>query len=276
MVWGINDFDEAAKMPYALDLVRLATSALLATPDGKHSPDDICRAILTGYGTGLAHPRPIVLENDNAWLRDWIESVTQKRGEFWKKLNGKLSDANGKSDRPRQRLSKALRKALPDTTEKTKFNRRQAGVGSLGRPRWVAIGEWEGGPVVREAKALVPSAWDRVAKKKKLKSHARDLAFSRYHPKDPTLIFRNGIVVRRLAPHNRKLDLDGEEKRGVPLKLLETMGREIANIHSDSAKRVPAIQADLAGRKSGWLLEASSRAARAIEKDHKAWIGKRA
>src|SRR5260370_25955421 len=32
LVWGVNDFAEAAVMPYLLDLVRLATSALLA-PD---------------------------------------------------------------------------------------------------------------------------------------------------------------------------------------------------------------------------------------------------
>ncbi|MGL1576695.1 DUF2252 family protein, partial [Vibrio parahaemolyticus] len=31
LVWGINDFDEAFEMPYALDLLRLATSALLAS-----------------------------------------------------------------------------------------------------------------------------------------------------------------------------------------------------------------------------------------------------
>ena len=27
LIWGVNDFDEAAEMPYALDLVRLTTSA---------------------------------------------------------------------------------------------------------------------------------------------------------------------------------------------------------------------------------------------------------
>ena len=27
LVWGVNDFDEAAEMPFAIDLVRLATSA---------------------------------------------------------------------------------------------------------------------------------------------------------------------------------------------------------------------------------------------------------
>src|SRR5215467_14463268 len=30
LVWGVNDFDEAALLPYTLDLVRLATSAMLA------------------------------------------------------------------------------------------------------------------------------------------------------------------------------------------------------------------------------------------------------
>src|ERR1700752_1640440 len=29
LVWGVNDFDEAAEMPYVLDLIRLATSARL-------------------------------------------------------------------------------------------------------------------------------------------------------------------------------------------------------------------------------------------------------
>src|SRR5215510_12886692 len=31
LVWGVNDFDEAAKMPYVLDLVRLVTSIRLAS-----------------------------------------------------------------------------------------------------------------------------------------------------------------------------------------------------------------------------------------------------
>ena len=35
LIWGINDLDEAARMPYALDLVRLATSALLAAREKK-------------------------------------------------------------------------------------------------------------------------------------------------------------------------------------------------------------------------------------------------
>ena len=30
LVWGVNDFDEAAEMPYGIDLVRLATSVALS------------------------------------------------------------------------------------------------------------------------------------------------------------------------------------------------------------------------------------------------------
>src|SRR5262249_43345167 len=33
LVWGITDFDEAYSLPYTLDLLRLATSALLASTD---------------------------------------------------------------------------------------------------------------------------------------------------------------------------------------------------------------------------------------------------
>src|SRR5215217_9326402 len=31
LIWGVNDFDDAARMPYALDLVRLATSSVLGS-----------------------------------------------------------------------------------------------------------------------------------------------------------------------------------------------------------------------------------------------------
>src|ERR1700712_293865 len=49
LVWGNNDFDDAAVMPYPLDLVRLAASALLAGANGGPSADAIGSAILGGY-----------------------------------------------------------------------------------------------------------------------------------------------------------------------------------------------------------------------------------
>src|ERR1700736_2408674 len=56
LVWGINDFDEAYHLPYTNDLVRLATSALLAI-EGDHlglRPRPACAALLGGYRAGLA------------------------------------------------------------------------------------------------------------------------------------------------------------------------------------------------------------------------------
>ena len=35
LVWGVNDFDEVARMPYAADLVRLVTSAILAQSENR-------------------------------------------------------------------------------------------------------------------------------------------------------------------------------------------------------------------------------------------------
>src|SRR5712664_3250736 len=51
LVWGVNDFDEAAAVPYTNDLVRLAASALLAIEGGHLSlkAKDACAVILDGY-----------------------------------------------------------------------------------------------------------------------------------------------------------------------------------------------------------------------------------
>src|SRR3954449_3129651 len=62
LIWGVNDFDEAALMPYALDLVRLATSTLLAHGKQGAPADAISRAILSGYRRGLEDPCAIVLD----------------------------------------------------------------------------------------------------------------------------------------------------------------------------------------------------------------------
>jgi uncharacterized protein (DUF2252 family) len=61
LAWGVNDFDEAAEMPYAPDLVRLATSAMLV---GTASSAAACDALLEGYARGLRAPTPISLDRD--------------------------------------------------------------------------------------------------------------------------------------------------------------------------------------------------------------------
>jgi uncharacterized protein (DUF2252 family) len=58
IVWGVNDYDEAAEMPYILDPLRLATSAALATTPDQISLKAICSSVLDGYARGSKLRRP--------------------------------------------------------------------------------------------------------------------------------------------------------------------------------------------------------------------------
>ena len=78
LVWGVNDFDEAAVMPWPLDLLRLATSAHMAHDDpdaGDAATDAVATAIMDGYTKGLKRPRPIILDHDFAWLRQTVLEI---------------------------------------------------------------------------------------------------------------------------------------------------------------------------------------------------------
>src|SRR5215472_8199481 len=72
LVWGVNDVDEASRLPYTNDLVRLATSAALATRH-RHfriSPRAAAAEILDGYTASLEQGgRAIVLAERRRWLR---------------------------------------------------------------------------------------------------------------------------------------------------------------------------------------------------------------
>src|SRR5579864_1626737 len=90
LIWGINDFDEAAVLPYTIDLVRLATSAMLAIADGHLNlkPKDACSSILEGYIESLAgHGRPFVLEEEHVWLREIATGILRDPVHFWKKMD---------------------------------------------------------------------------------------------------------------------------------------------------------------------------------------------
>src|SRR5262245_30890981 len=89
LAWGINDFDEAARLPYANDLVRLATSAALAAEEAKLnlSAARACESILTGYRDGLENGgKPFVLAQRHAWIGIWLGKQADASDEFWKKM----------------------------------------------------------------------------------------------------------------------------------------------------------------------------------------------
>src|SRR5271154_6996931 len=71
LAWGINDFDEAYPLPYTNDLVRLATSVLVAI-DADHlciAAKAPCRAILDGYREGIeTGGRPFIIGEEHRWF----------------------------------------------------------------------------------------------------------------------------------------------------------------------------------------------------------------
>src|SRR5262249_34994641 len=147
------DFDEAAVIPYPYDLVRLAASARLA-PVVSSGRGRAAAAILEGYAAALAKPRPTLLDEKETWMRPLVACTDDDRRRFWKQVD------KYPSAKPPPALAMALRQNLPAGAKVLRFASRVRGGGSLGRPRFVVIASWRGGRIAREAKALVPSAWD--------------------------------------------------------------------------------------------------------------------
>jgi len=252
LVWGINDFDEAVRLPYTHDLVRLATSAALAFEQGRMTvrPRTAATAVLNGYVDALGmEGRPFVLAEHNRWLRDAVTSRLRDPGKYWKRLTAWPEAASVPSE-----VRSILRESLPEPNLPTVVLHRQAGLGSLGRPRFTAIADWRGGRVAREAKPLLASAWSWA-------HPSRKPAPTAYHPTverairspDPFLRVCGPWIVRRLAPYCSRIELsqmpgDGDEK-----KLLKAMGHELANIHLGGKRCLPAILDDLSRRGEKWL-----------------------
>lgn len=271
LVWGVNDFDEATEMPYAIDLVRLATSAALADEERSQHLDAICDAILEGYDRGLSRPRAVVLDRDHEWLRDIVEVKEKARDAFWEDLEE--LEADGK--RPRPRYVTALHASMPEPLLKVDIRPRQAGAGSLGRPRWVGKAQWRGAPVVREAKVLVPSAWNLPKDRGGFSVRWNEIATGRYRAPDPWFRLTDNIVVRRLSPNNRKIEAKKPKDRKVLLgeKMLRAMGRELSSIHLGSVDLSKEILDDLKKRQRDghWLKRAAEAAIGQVMKDFTLW-----
>src|SRR4029077_6028127 len=73
---------------------------------------------------------------------------------YWAKLHA-LPEV---TDEPPAGALKAIGRMMPESGLRCRISTRVAGLGSLGRQRYVAIAEWRAGGVAREAKALAPSA----------------------------------------------------------------------------------------------------------------------
>jgi hypothetical protein len=269
LAWGVNDFDEAFAMPYAIDLVRLATSALLVARHEKLrlSAEEICAALLAGYAETIAADggTPFVLEEEHPALRALATGEERDPVRFWEKL-----EATKTRKAPRA-VRKLLAKAMPEVKGRLRIAHRVAGLGSLGRPRYVALGACDGGMVAREAKAMLTSAYawaNGIAAKRYF---CGDLADAAIRSPDPFYRARKGWVLRRLAPHCTAIELSDFPKRRAHLVILKAMGRETANVHWASPDALAAVRRDLKRRGKHWLHEAASRTLAATLSEWRVW-----
>ena len=269
LIWGVNDFDEAAEMPYALDLVRLGVSAVLGCAHIR-SMWNMCDDILTGYQCGLSAPHPIVLDNEYTWLRDLTVASDKDRDGFWRKME-KLTKKKKKHTKPPPAYAKTLDAAMPEPNLKMAFGPRTAGLGSLGRPRWIALAEWRGGQIVREAKAVLPSAWTLAHKPRTETLYGGTLATARYLAPNPWYALDGNIVVRRLSPNSKKLEADKHPENLADSRLLELMGRDLAAVHLGLGNHRHAILNDIKSRKRNWLHSAVDRMTEFVRDEQKQW-----
>lgn len=275
LVWGVNDFDEASLFPYTMDLVRLATSALLAAREERLAmkPKDAAAAIVEGYQHGMEEGgRPFILGEHHDWLRAIAYSKLRDPVVFWQKIDG-LPTVKGEIP---ESAREALEHLLPEPHVPYRLARRTAGLGSLGRTRLVAIAEWRGGRVAREVKVLTASALQWLDSKR-VPAEILYAAILRRAVRcpDPYVQMRGHWIVRRLSPDCSRIELEALGTSRGECRLLEVMGRETANIHLGTQEKRTAILKDLRRRKGNWLLGSAEAMADAMEKDWQTWRERR-
>jgi Uncharacterized protein conserved in bacteria (DUF2252) len=244
LIWGVIDYDEVAALSFAIDLVRLAASAELASeiiPDCELTLSEICEAIRDGYLAGLeGGGEPFVLERRHAWLLRMVRAFLKEPKRFWNTwLNDKTQPIS--EEKVPQQLAALLREALPAGAE-IEFREMKLGVtkgvGSLGHDRFFSYTDYQGGPMVAEGKSVALSAavWANGQAKGELQMEK--ILRAKTRPFSPGTMIRDGWLIRPLMSDCGRIDLSllnvDQDPIAVSLdqdRLLTAMGFEVANLH---------------------------------------------
>jgi hypothetical protein len=271
LVWGINDFDEAANLPYTQDLIRLAASVELASETQRLSISlaEACDAILDGYRDCLEKGgEPFIVDDERDWLRKAYVKSEHLAEKYWERMNQcPASEREAPPD-----VRSMLEAALPSQGLQVRLVHRQAGIGSLGRPRFTTLAEWQGEFVALEAKALIPSAalWAKQKHKGAEIQYEEVLARAVRRP-DPMMKVYEGWVVRGLAPDRCRIELSELGPERDETRMMRAMGWETANIHLGTRPAKKNVLDDLKGRKPNWLRRSAEKMVTVTLKDWGMW-----
>lgn len=265
LVFGINDYDEAAMLPWQNDLLRLMTSALLALDADclDLKPAEIIESVAAGYRKGLARgPRIYTLAERNDWLRDIAKTQTKDPDSFFEKLTGQPRT------NPPEEVKQILIESLPADAEDPFFVLREAGLGSLGKARYAAIVSWNGGLIAREARAVSPPSQNAFSKE--TPALGEQVLAQRQSSPDPFRRLKGAWLIRRLAPDCTKVEMELIERQADQAKLLSAMGRETAALHH-AAGNADAILSEFDRVSERWFRETAGSLADTVRSAHKAW-----
>ena len=270
LIWGVNDLDEVWPSSYAIDLVRLATSAYLAI-DGEHlcvTRREASDAIEEGYRDALrAGGKAFVLAENHQWLRLLALSKLRDPVRFWERMQ----QCPPYTAKPPAEARKLIEEMLPPPCRPYQLRRRIAGLGSLGHPRILALSSWQGAFIAREAKGIRTSAWAWCRGLSGEQIYGAKLADQAIRVKDPCVRFQGHWLVRRLAPDCSRIELSALPKERDEARLLYDMGWETANMHFGSPAAIPKVKRDIAARRGRWLHKAAKAMFKVTLEDWEAW-----
>jgi len=270
LIWGVNDLDEAWPASYALDLVRLTTSAYLAI-SAEHlslTRREAAEAVEEGYRDALAAGgKAFVLAEHHQWLRLLALSKLRDPVRFWEKMQQCLP----LTAKPPAEVRKLIEASLPQPCRAYQLKRRIAGLGSLGHPRILALSSWQSAFIAREAKGIRTSAWAWCRGISSEQVYGAKLVDRAIRVKDPCVRFHGHWLVRRLAPDCSRIELASLPKERDEARLLYDMGWETANMHFGSPPVIAKVKRDLAARRGKWLHKASKSMCKITLKDWEHW-----
>jgi len=270
LIWGVNDFDETWPLAYTNDLVRLAAGAQLAIAENHLAiaMQDAAHAILEGYTECMARGGcPFVLAEYHSALREMAVHRLKEVRTFWEKLES-LPTVHGKIPAG---AAKGISRMLPQADLSRRHVHRVAGKGSLGRQRFVALAEWQGAKIAREAKAMAPSAcWWACGAKGSSRLRYQQILDTAVRCCDPYVKLKGAWIVRRLAPDCSRIELAALPRERDELRLLHAMGAETANVHL-AGRDARVILRDLKRRGNKWLASAAGEMVRAVTRDWEEW-----
>ena len=88
---------------------------------------------------------------------------------------------------------------------------------------------------------------------------------------DPSWTVHGRWVLRRLGPHESRIELADLPGKRDEREILRAMGTETANVHFGTPQAIAAVKRDLKARRSKWLFAAAVKMATATRDDWRRW-----